>query len=255
VQMNRDWLAILMQAPGGRLPVGMANSDSHRLVTDQAGYPVTLLHTTTALASLDDTALVDTIETGSVGGALAVAVWAWAHPAADASFTGTEPGRTVAPAPGGALVLDVRVAAPPWAPVDEIRVRVNGDVVARISGAMLTTPADPFGTTGSERFAGMALDLSTLGLTADAIVTVEAGFALPRVGDIDGDGLLDATDNDGNGVVDMADVTAGGLVFPPVPEPFATVVPGGHVMGFTNPIYLDVDGNGHYDPPNTPLRD
>ncbi len=184
-----------------------------------------------------------------------MAVWAWAHPAAGADFSGTQPGTTVAAAPGGAVVIDVRVAAPPWVPVDEIRIRVNGEVVRRLSGADLMTPTDPYGTTGIVRFAGRAFDVTPRALTTDAIVTVEAGFALPRVGDIDGDGIIDATDNDGDGDVDMTDVTMGGVRLPAVPEPFSIVATEGHAMGFTNPIYLDVNANGMYDPPGTPLVD
>jgi hypothetical protein len=246
----RDWLALLRASPDGRHPVGTANSDSHRLVTQEAGYPVTFVKTDVTLDALSDDALVTALESGAVAGGTGVFVWA-AGCQPDGSGC-VEPGRAMFPVSAGAAQVHVTVAAPPWVPVDEIRVRLGGEVVQRISGSALSSPSDPFGTTGVVRYDG-TVDLT--GITEDSFVVVEAGFALPRVGDLDADGVVDATDNDGNGSVDAADETAGGVVIPAAPTYLDIVAPGAHAMGFVNPVYLDTDANGTYDAPSTPFSD
>jgi hypothetical protein len=235
VNMSRDWFALLLNAPGGRLPVGTANSDSHRLFLEEAGFPVTVLSTELALSELTDDALVDLVNGGAVAGSLGVFVWATVS---ESGGDGTEagPGRAPLSASSGQLVVHARVAAPPWVPVEELRVRVNGEVVARLGSGDLTEPVDPFGTEGAVRFEG-DVDLSGTVLDADAFVTLEAGFALPAVADLDGDGLVDD------------------LVLPDPPEFLDVVAVGARAMGFTNPVFVDVDGNGSYDAPGTPLSE
>ncbi|NOY94666.1 MAG: CehA/McbA family metallohydrolase [Deltaproteobacteria bacterium] len=246
----RDWLALLRASPDGRRPVGTANSDSHRLVTQEAGYPVTFVKTDVTLDALSDDALVTALESGAVAGGTGVFVWAEVCQTDGSGCV--EPGTAMFPVTGGTAQVHVTVAAPPWVPVDEIRVRLGGEVVQRLSGADLSSPSDPFGTTGVVRYDG-TVDLT--GITEDSFVVVEAGFALPRVGDLDADGVVDATDNDGNGIVDAADETAGGVVIPAAPTYLDIMAPGAHAMGFVNPVYLDTDANGTYDAPSTPFSD
>ncbi|NOY94668.1 MAG: CehA/McbA family metallohydrolase [Deltaproteobacteria bacterium] len=246
----RDWYALLLQSPGGRLPVGMANSDSHELILDQAGYPMTFLQTGGAAADLTNDGLVEAVESGSVAGGLGVFVWIRVCKSDGSGCV--EPGRAPFDASAGVRVR-VTVAAPPWIDVAELRLRVNGQVVERRTAAAgeLSTPADPFGVDGVVRF-DADIDLTTP--TADAFVTAEAGFALARVGDLDGDGLVDATDNNADGVVDAAD-EAGGVDLGAPPPLLDAVVGGARAMGFVNPVYLDVDGDGMYTPPGVPLVD
>ncbi|MFW6086986.1 MAG: CehA/McbA family metallohydrolase [Myxococcota bacterium] len=226
VNMKRDWYALLRQAPGGRLPVGTANSDSHRLVADQAGYPVTVLHTGGDVDALDDQTLVDTLRSGAVSGGAGVFVWAVARPAE--STTGeAEPGDTLSTS--GDVDLEITVAAAPWVSIEEIRVLSGGVIVDRL--APDTTPADPFGATDVVRFADTVTVPAPAG---DTFLTVEAGFTQPPLAD---------TDDDGQVEVDPG----------PSPEPLGTIAPGLHPMGFTNPIYVDADDDGLYDPPETPL--
>jgi len=251
INMSRDWYAILRNAPGGRLPMGTANSDSHELVVNQAAYPVTVLASDLALDALDDAALVALVESASGAGSLGVFAWATAH--AEGTTTSVAPGHTPLAASSGRVLLDVRVAAAPWIPVEEVRVRVNGEVVQRLGSADLVTPTDPFGTADVVRYEGV-VDLTGTPLTADSFITVEAGFALPRVGDLDGDGVIDATDNDGDGDVDADDMTDGIRLSDPTPE-LAVIAPRALPMAFTNPIFVDVDGDGMYTAPGTPLID
>lgn len=218
LQMSRDWYALLRQAPGGRHPIGTANGDSHNLVTT-AGYPVTVLRTDTDLTSFDEAALTETVRSGAVAGSLGV--FAWATATETGGTDAVEPGRAPLAAPSGNVTLDVRVAAAPWIPVAEIRIRANGEIVARLSaaGGDWTEPSDPFGTEGVVRFA----DTVEVTVAADAFLTIEAGFPV-EAGAVGGD----------------------------PPELLDVVVPGARPIAFTNPIYVDVDGGG-YTPIGTPL--
>ncbi|MDH5493985.1 MAG: hypothetical protein OEY14_18690, partial [Myxococcales bacterium] len=252
VHMNRDWLGLLRFAPGGRLPVATANSDSHELVHERAGYPLTLLRVPGPLSSLDDAALVAALEGGSVGGSLGAFVWIGARQAGS-SDAFMPPSRI--PLAATSLEVEIRLAAAPWVPIDELRLRLGGEVVARlsVSSGDLSAPADPYGVAGIVRYAGV-VDLSGIALSADTFLTAEAGFALPRVGDLDGDGLVDATDNDGDDDVD-ADDLVDGIVLPAPTSPMDVIAPGALPMAFTNPIFIDVDGSAIYEPPMTPLLD
>jgi hypothetical protein len=51
------------------------------------------------------------------------------------------------------------------------------------------------------------------------------------------------------------DDLAGGIDLGPVPAPLGVIAPGLHALGYTNPIYIDVDGDGAYDAPGTPIPD
>lgn len=251
LQNIRDWSALLRYAPGGRLPVGTANSDSHELVTGHAGWPVTVLNTSTALASIDDSELVSTLQSGSVAGALGVFVWATARETA-VGMTEVGPGTMPLRAMTGLITLHITVNAAPWVPVEEIRIRAGGEIIQRIPAAMLMGGGDPFGTTGVTRFDADVPLLTAF--TADTFITVEAGIATPAVADLDGDGVIDQSDRDGDGDADMADMTmAAGVEIPLPTGPIAAVAAGAHPVGFTNPIFIDVDGDATYDPPMSPL--
>ena len=72
---------------------------------------------------------------------------------------------------------------------------------------------------------------------------MEAGFALPRVADLDFDGVPETTDNNGDGLVDESDRDVG-FVLPEPSTEMAVIVPGALPLAFTNPIYVDIDGKG-----------
>ena len=238
VQLQRDWFGLLLAAPGGRLPIATANSDSHELVFDQPGYPVTLIKSD----ELGDAAsMVAAVTTGAVAGAYGVAVWGSAREAGSA-VDGTEPGREVLSA--STVELSLRVAAAPWFPVEQVRVRINGQVVATLEGDDLVTPTDPYGTTSVVRYDGV-IDLSAFPITSDSFLTVDAGLRMGAVADLDGDGIVDATDNDGDGDIDMDDL-AGGVDIGEVPMPLGIITPDGRPLGFMNPVFIDGDGDGVY---------
>jgi hypothetical protein len=226
LMMARDWYALLRQWPGGPLPVGTANADSHRLVIDRAGYPVNLLRTDVALGALDDATLVETLRSGAVAGSLGVFAWVEAAPGGTDGPT-TSPGQILSAA--GEVDLHITVRAAPWIPVDEVRILAAGEIIQRI--ALDSTPADPYGTAGVARFD----DVVTVGpFGSDTFITIEAGFVMPDLIGLDEYGRL---------LLELG----------PSPEPLGTVASGAHPLAFTNPIFIDTNGDGVYTPINEPL--
>jgi hypothetical protein len=116
-------------------------------------------------------------------------------------------------ADAGRVAVELAVGAAPWVPVDEVRLLVNGQVVRRWGDL----PADA--ATRLER-------REALELAADAFVTLEAGAPL------DAEPAAWAAAHRGL----YADVLARGFL----------------PAAFTNPVWVDVDGNGRFDPPGLP---
>ena len=113
-------------------------------------------------------------------------------------------------APDGEVSVELAVAAAPWVPVDEVRLLVNGEV-ARVFRE-LAEPEEILRLRRTER----------LQFTDDAFVTLEAGAPL----DIESNPWL--WERGGSYAV-----VAGRFVSQAV----------------SNPIYVDVDGNGRFDAP------
>ncbi len=116
------------------------------------------------------------------------------------------------PAPDGHVTIALAVAAAPWVPVEEVRLLVNGEVARTFRDL---PPLE----------AGKVMRLETefeLRLVRDSFVTLEAGAALP---------------------------SNPSAANPPYGGVYARVAPGFVPMAFANPIYVDVDQNGQFDPP------
>jgi hypothetical protein len=122
-------------------------------------------------------------------------------------------GDTVA-APDGRVEVQLAVSAPAWIPVDEVRLLANGEVVRRFTH--LAPPENLVRILRSE----------TLALAGDALLTLEAGAPL--------DADPDAWQRERGGVY------------------AARVAPGFVAQALTNPIFVDVDGNGRFDAPGLP---
>jgi len=114
----------------------------------------------------------------------------------------------------GTARVEFEVAAAPWVPVDEVRLVVNGEVER-------VYPLDPRATDPTRIAEHVALDLER-----DAYVTVEAGAPL----DVDPAAWIAAHP----GLYTEA------------------IAPGFVPAAFTNPIFVDVDGNGRFDAPGLP---
>ncbi len=113
----------------------------------------------------------------------------------------------------GRVRVEIEVAAAPWVPVDEVRLLVDGDVVRRWTD--LTSDA----VIRLRRSEELVLD-------ADAFLTLEAGAPLDAI---------------------PADWAAAH------PGIYADVLARGFVpMAFSNPIWVDVDGDARFAPPGLP---
>ncbi len=116
----------------------------------------------------------------------------------------------LATADAGVVNVDLSVQAAPWIPVDEIRLVVNGQVERTIPLAALDPPP-------VTRYTGTL----SLALARDSWVVLEAGAALPS----------DPSQE------------------PTWPPAYTKVTSGFSPLSFTNPVFVDVDGNGRFDPP------
>ena len=139
-----------------------------------------------------------------------------------AAFTanGARMGDDVA-APDGRVVVELAIAAAPWVPVEEVRLLANGEVVRRWN--QLPDGGSPPAIRLQER---VELDLER-----DSFLTLEAGAPL------DAAPAAWAASHAG----DYADVVARGFV----------------PAAFTNPIWVDADGDGRFASPGLaprPLR-
>jgi hypothetical protein len=222
LQVRRDWFSLLSQ---GFHRTGMANSDSHRPVLDNPGYGRTYVASTHEdPADIDEDELAGSLRAmrafGTTGPILQFQILGDAERAEragrenrDLFFDGI--GKTVV-ATGPTVTLKIRIDAAPWIPVEEIRIFRNGQLIRTLpipTGHVLEGPVLRF---------DRRVELT--GIDADSYFTIEAGVK------------IDAT---GNPVSPQLLATVWSV------EP--SVVP----LAFSNPIFVDRDGNG-YTPPGLP---
>lgn len=197
----------------GILRTGTANSDSHSLTDSVLGTPRNLVRTSVVGAPLGDNGQFDIatfnrdVRKGHVLGTNGAII--------DAIVTGGgnafRPGFDLVPVSDDA-VLRVRVSAPAWVPVNEVRILVNGEDTMRTFAAdELTQPDDPLATVDVVRL-DEEIPLADLlpGGRRDTWIVIEAGDVLPKVGDLDCDGVVDTSDNNFDDVVDFRDVDRNG---------------------------------------------
>jgi hypothetical protein len=221
----------------GLLRAGTANSDSHSLDAEQLGYPRNFVLGAGPLDRLDVTAFNTAVREGRLVGGNGAFLEATVEGA-----DGRPRGPSLQPfTPQAGASLRVSVRAPPWVPVREVRVLVNGRVVRTVTGDAVSAPSDPFGAEGVTRFTG-SFPLAELLGGRDGWVLVEAGEALPRAADTDDDGAVDRIDGDGDGQIDDEEPSAPAATDPGYP--LHVVSPGQRSFAFTNPFLVDVDNNG-----------
>lgn len=227
------WYSLLRQ---NILRAGTANSDTHSLRIEQAGYPRNIVEGRHEFPALNVATFNAAVREGRMVGTNGPYILARLR-------DGVKPevGPSLIPVElTGNQVLHLEVKAAPWIPVSEVRIFVNGNLVRTLPVA--SVPADPFSTTGVERFsADVALgDLVPNG----GRLHVEAGVALPAAKDTDDDGIVDTVDTNGDGLIDRRDEEAEDpRQLPPAtrqdPRFWAhTVSPGTHPNAFTNPFVL-----------------
>jgi hypothetical protein len=219
--VRRDWFSLLNQTDFGTIPYlpGTGVSDSHRLTVEAAGYFRTYVgRAGDDPATLDVAAFNNNIKAGNMMATTAPFIRFSITEAGGgtASF-----GQTLAPS-SSTVNLNIHVEAANWIPVDEVRVYRNGFLVLTFD--QTTTPAvrPPAKRPQSQSKSKVVrFDASVpVTIAQDSYFVVEAGAKLSPV---------------------------------PTPDPFAsTIVPGLIPMGFTNPIFVDLAGDG-FQPPGLPV--
>jgi hypothetical protein len=221
LQVRRDWFSLLSQ---GIHRTGMANSDSHRPVLENPGYGRTYVASPTqAPDEIDEDDLAQSVLAGRVFGTTGPIVRFEIlddddrgkpdREEVDRFFDGI--GRTVV-STRPTVALKIRVEAAPWIPVEEVRIFRNGELILTqdiAPGRVLGGPALRF-----------QRRIELTGIDADSYFTVEAGVRLDAQGNPLSPQLLET-----------------------VWKVEPSVVP----LAFTNPVYVDRDGNG-YTPPGLP---
>jgi hypothetical protein len=212
-QVREDWFSLLNQ---GVVKPGTGVSDSHRITVEHAGWSRTYV-----LGVGDDPSSVDvsTFNQQVRSGAMLISGGPWIEVKARAGRAKAGMGGTLATR-NGKVRLGITVLSPAWLPVEQVRVVVNGQVQnvfdATTKPRVRPVPTDFQSSGKTTRFTGSV----RLTLPSDAWVTVEAGVALPD---------------------DPA-------VAPPSPEIVNTIEPGVVPFSSTNPIFVDVGGNGFSAP-------
>ncbi len=238
LQCRNDWFSLLNQ---GYVKTATAVTDSHRVVLETAGMPRSYVATPVDEPSM----LTDSMITSAVVSSRNAL-----------GSSGPFIRFTIDNHPIGSLVeaknsskLEIIVDAPAWVPVDEVRIFANGQLFATFDNSTHPTvtaaPSDPTSKQGTRRFNASV----KVNPTRDTAYMIEAGARLPLAIDTDGDGVVDRSDTNGDGVINGSD---DGIAQPPSPEIYAAVAPGFVPLAFTNPIWVDVDGNGKFDPPGLP---
>lgn len=195
----------------GFLKVATANGDAHN-AQRSAGYPRSMVYLgTDNPTAVTPNQIASAVRAGRVIGTTG--------PIPNLTVNGTGMGGLV-PDTDGTVDVAINVQAAPWIPVQEVRVIVNGSVAQTI--ALSAQAPEP-----SVRYANTL----PITITKDSWILVEAGDPLP------------------------ADPNAE----PPVPYEYSRVTAGapfsaGSTAGFTplsftNPVFVDFDGNGHFDAP------
>ena len=205
-----DWFALLDR---GHLATATGNSDTHHLDYNLGGYPRNYVKVPSDdLATLDPAVVAAEVKAHhsyfTTGPIVDVGVVA----------SGASPGAIaagigdLAPAPGGKATIDIRVRAAPWVSVSRVIVYVAGKPVKHFDLARM-----PSGLASGPVASMLPIERFhqqwAFSVPHDTYVVVR----------VEGDGSLSPVVGGGQGVT----------VFP---------------FALTNPIFLDVDGNGKYDP-------
>jgi hypothetical protein len=207
-QVRGDWFTFL---GWGHRMTGVGNSDSHALTTEWAGYPTNVA---ACRRTGNDAAAREAFILCWVQSVKAGKIQVTTGPLVDLTLAD---GATTADLgdvlhKSAAVTASVRVRAADWVPVFEVRLVVDGEIVE----TRVVTDAD--------RNADGTLDLFTswpVATTgADQWVIAEAGWPLDQ-------GYPDD---------------------PTVLGTYALVVPEYLPLGFTNPIFIDGDGDGSWTP-------
>ncbi|NOZ13060.1 MAG: hypothetical protein GXO69_05360 [Acidobacteria bacterium] len=191
LKVRADWFNILHE---GRALVGCAGSGYAENIPHFVGSPRTFVHYTAD--SYDE----DTFIQEFIAGHSFISTGPFLQVTAGDKL----PGDTVA-ASNGTVSLNIKVQAPDWIPVNELRIVVDGTVVQTV---------DLSGVSGTVRYSGT---VSVPVPSTDSFIVVECGASLSDI---------------------AAGVLPGG--------DFAKIYPDVEPIAFTNPFFVDGDGDGSW---------
>ncbi len=236
--LRNDWISLINQ---GFFRTATAVSDSHRLVIDAPGFPRSYVGVPTEdISALKDEMITESVIAGNVLGT--------SGPFIQFDIEGKPIGSLVDKRKGK-VTLNIVVSAPAWVPVEEVRILENGKQIMRFDATtnprVTPAPSDPTANTGQERFRASI----KVKPKKDAYYIVEAGTKLPAIADTNGDGVVDRGDTNADGKIDTNDR---GFVQPPAPAIYSMIAPDFVPLAFTNPIFIDRNKNGKFDPPGLP---
>lgn len=188
---------------------GTAVSDSHRLILENAGYARSFVASSTdSPAAIDEDELTASVRAGRLTGTTGPFV---RFSIADDAGADVGLGGT-AVATGNKVVLKIRVEAAPWIPVEEVRIYRDCELIETLA-------------VQSSKVLGKVLRFNRAvpldGIEADSYFHVEASVRLDALGNPVSPGLLATVQ---------------------------TIEPGVEPLAFTNPIFVDRDGDGYVPP-------
>ncbi len=239
-----DWFRLLDY---GVVRTAMGNSDTHQLFTQtEAGCPHDFVRSSAGVPrAIDRLEVARNIKAGRVVASYGPFIEAWIDEA--------EIGQTRTPDPGQKTVaLRVKVQSASWYDVDRVEIYRSGRLIHVLTGS------------GDELDPDSRVDVSGLRLPNTKVVNIEATFREP-VPDVDSWYVVIAMGLDGR---DMSPVFSehpylklqiGDILsrsFSSVPLPFdisGALIPRVfrvYPYAVTNPVFVDVDGNGSFDAPN-----
>ena len=228
---------------------GTANSDTHSLSLEHAGYPRNIVFGDHQKNPFDverfDTAVRQGHIVGTNGPVLqAVLTNEKGEALTDGANRPLQPGMETRTVPLDGTYIAVSVAAAPWIPLQEIRVFVNGtrkkmpaDDISKLPTIVNRDPLGSVPATVPPQLYKLADLLPAGEPPRDVWVVIEVGMVQDVPTDVDELGLPD---------------------LPELARPLDTsdprfhynaIVPGGLPVAFTNPFLLDLDGDGVWTPP------
>jgi len=222
-EVRSDWFSLLNQlgTPTANGPVpfigGTAVSDSHRIQVEAPAYGRTyVLGVGDSPQGVDTNLLNSKVRAGHMFGTTGPFI----DFSVDDGSASAGIGDTLVPA-GASVNLHIRVRATNWMPVQEVRLVANGFTVMKFTGSQLKSPPRSPWSQGKGRVTRLDTTV-TLPVSQDTYFLVEAGAP------------VDGT--------------------PVLPANFARmIVPGLEPMAFTNPIFVDLAGDG-FDAPGLPVE-
>jgi hypothetical protein len=238
-----DWFRMLDY---GVVSTGMGNSDTHQLFTQtEAGLPRNFIKLTAEQPrGVDKLELARNIKAGRLMATYGPFIQLW--------LDDREIGETLSVNAGDGVSMRIRVQSPLWFDVDRVEVYRSGRLIHELTGS------------GDELDPGGSVDVSGLRLPNRRVVNLDARIEVTAP-DSDAWYVVIAMGLDGRDLSPVYSehpflkLLVGDILsrsFSSIPLPFD--ISGASIprvfrvypYGVTNPVFLDVDGNGKYDSPH-----